>query len=82
MDTSLYASSFFVHNFIKVNVLSILPPAFPLQLKTSAKVDNILYHANPTGARSNAYNCGRHDWVSIQWADKLDSLPARILVFF
>jgi hypothetical protein len=68
-----------VHNFIKVNVLPILPPAYPLQLKTSAKVDNILYHAD---ARSNAYNGGRHDWVSIQWADELDALPARIIVFF
>jgi hypothetical protein len=70
-----------VHNFIKANVLPILPPAYPLQLKTSAKVDDILYRVDPTGARSNAYNHGRHDWVSIQWADELDSLPARILVF-
>jgi hypothetical protein len=43
-----------LHNFIKANVFPYLNPAHQIQLKTSAKVNGVLYCADPAGARSNA----------------------------
>jgi hypothetical protein len=71
-----------LHNFIKANVFPYLNPAHQIQLKTSAKVNGVLYCADPAGARSNAYIRGQHDWVSILWdTDPNNGIPAQIMVF-
>jgi hypothetical protein len=45
-------------------------------LKTQAKVDGILFRADPGAVTP------RHDWVNVQWSGGHGVIPARIMIFF
>ena len=45
-----------------------------IDLKISAKVDGVLYRADPSSSR--------HDWVNITWPGETDFFQARIITFF
>lgn len=75
-----------LHSFLKKEVLYFFTQQHEhaIALTTSAKINGIIYRADPGGARSNSYKRGRHDWVSILWSTDKDQrgIPARIITFF
>jgi hypothetical protein len=59
-----------LHQFLKAEVIDYFNPGMVKMvfLKTMVKVNGTIYRADPGGALSNSFQCGRHDWVSIHWA--------------